>query len=185
MKTLIYLMVFVLTITTQAQNVIELEEAVLFAPNISKMLTQEDYQSFIVTEKFRNDFSRDPIAFQRENFNILEYINYFSDKKYDLYEVNFKSSNGRLEVQFDKNGKLLKNRQWFSNVELPGKIKHQLRNEHKGWIVVKNKYFSKGDGEMTDKIVYRIKLQNGNKTRNIRILPDLQEEVVLASKGQL
>lgn len=177
MKTLIYLMVLALTITTQAQNVIELEEAVLFAPNTSKMLTQKDYQSFKVTEKFRHDFSRDPIAFQRENFNILEYINHFRNEKYDTYYVNFESSNGRLEVQFDKNGKLLKNRQWFSNVDLPEKIKHQLQNEHKGWIMVKNKYFSKGKGEMTDKTVYWIKLENRNKTRNLKILPDLQEKI--------
>ena len=135
MKTLIYLMVLVLIITTQAQNVIELQEAVLFAPNTSKMLTQKDFQSFTVTEKYRHEFSRDPIAFLRKNFSIMEYINHFRDKKYDTYFVYFQSSNGCLEVQFDKNGKLLKNHQWFSNANFTGKVKHQLQNEHYVWVI--------------------------------------------------
>ena len=173
-------MVLVFTITTQAQNVIELEEAMLFAPNSFKALTQKDHQSFKVIEKYTNEFSRDPIAFQKKNFNILEYINHFKDKNYDTYYVNFRSSNGRLEVQFDKNGRLIKNSQWFSDVQLPDKIKQQLKNEHKGWVVVKNKYYSKGREDKTNKMVYRIKLKNGNKTRQIKIKQEPNMEILVA-----
>lgn len=178
MKTLILLMVLVLTMTTQAQDVIEPKEANLIAPNSAKILTQGNQQSFTVTEKARKEFSLDPIAFQRKNFDIQEYMNRFKDKNLDTYYVIFKSSNGRLEVQFDKNGKLTKNSQWFSNVDLPRDIKYQLHNEHKGWVMIKNKYFSKGREGMTEKTIYRIKLKNGNKTRQIKISPDLQ--VVIA-----
>lgn len=179
MKTLILLMVLVLTMTTQAQNVIELKEANLIAPNTEKILTQGNHQSFTVTEKARREFSLDPIAFQRKNFDIQEYMNHLKDKKLDTYYVTFKSSNGRLEVQFDKNGKLTKNSQWFSNVDLPREIKYQLHKEHNDWVMIKNKYFSKGREGMTEKIIYRIKLKNGNKTRQIKISPDLQVEIAM------
>lgn len=173
-------MVFVLTITTQAQNVIELHETVLVAPNTTKFLAQLDYQSITVRETARKEFSLDPIAFQKRHFNIQEYMNHFKDKNYDTFYVTFKSSNGSLEVQFDKRGKLKRNTQRFTDVDLPLEITQQLNKEHKGWVMIKNKYFSKGKEGLTDKTVYRIKLRNGNKTRNIKITPDLQERIVAA-----
>ncbi len=182
MKNLILVMVIVLTISTQAQNFIEPHETVLIAPNTAKFLAQLDYQSSTVRETARKEFSLDPIAFQKRHFNIQEYMNHFKDKNYDTFYVTFKSSNGRLEVQFDKKGKLKRNTQWFTDVDLPVEITQQLHKEHNGWNMIKNKYFSKGREGLTDKTVYRIKLKNGNKTRHVKIIPDLQETIVAAEK---
>ncbi len=175
-------MVLVFTITTQAQHVIELQEAILIAPNSTQISSQEDNFTFTVTEKYGQEFSKDPIAFQRRNFNILEYINHFKGRDYNTFYVILKSSNGLLKVQYDKNGKLLRNSQWFSDVELPGKIMRQLQKEHNGWVMTQNKSFSKGKGAMTQKIVYRIKLKNGDETRRIKIKSIPEEQIVVAEK---
>lgn len=183
MKNLIFLLVLVLTITTQAQNVIELKEANVVASSTPEYVIQEDGFSFTVKEKYSSEFSMDPIAFQKKNFDILKYIDQVGNETFDTYFVSFKSAKGHLQVKFDKTGKLLENKQWFSDVVLPRNLREQLHKEHNGWIMVQNKRFSNGREGMTEKIVYRIKLENGDKTRRLRIKSKPQEEVALAQKN--
>lgn len=182
MKKLFYLMLVVLSTTTQAQEITELKEAIIIAPNARQVLNGESDLTFTISENYYGEFSKDPIAFMKANFNIREFIDFTSDMKYDAYLVTFKSEKGRLEVDFDKNGRLKRNRQSFNDVVLPIQIQQEIHRNHPDWNMETNKFYSKGKGESTDKIVYRIKLNNGDKVRRIRLVPQLKEELVVAEK---
>ncbi len=171
MKKLFILMLVVFSTATQAQEITELKEAIIIAPNARQVLNGNSDLTFIVREDSYAEFSKDPIAFMKSNFDIFEFIKFTSDEKYDSYLVTFQSSKGRLEADFDKDGSLKKNTQWFYDVELPTEIKNILASDHSGYTVEKNKYFSKGKGESSEKAYYKIKLVNGNDFRRIKLDP--------------
>lgn len=179
MKKLFILMLIVFSTATQAQEITELKEAIILAPNTRQVINGESDLFFTVRENSYAEFSKDPIAFMKANLNIREFIVFTAHEKYDSYMVTFESGKGRLEADFDKKGKITENRQWFKDVKLPLIVLQELLQSHTGWAMEKNKVFSKGKGESTEKIVHRIKLNNGDKVRRIRLIPDLREEVVV------
>ncbi len=180
MKKLFLLMLVVLATTAYTQEITELREAVIIAPNVERIAPGNANFSFIVKEKSHGEFAEDPIAFLKANFNIHEFILISEKENYDSYMLTFKSSNGQLDVDYDKEGRLVKNRQYFTNVKLPAEIKNRLDKDYRGWTVVKSKYFSKGKGELTEKALYRIKVANGNEVRRVKLEPQIVEGVVLA-----
>lgn len=179
MKKLFFLMLVVFSATAEAQEITELREAIVIAPNAEKILYGDTEFSFVVNETYQSEFAQDPIAFMKTNFNIQEFISYSKDKNYDTYMVTIKSSRGQLDVDFDKKGEITRNRQYFNDVRLPEEIREILKNEHGDWVMVKNKYFSKGKGELTEKSHYKVKLANGNKVRRVKLEPQVTGEIAL------
>lgn len=182
MKKLFLLMLVVFSTATQAQEITELKEAIIIAPNARQVINGESDLTFVVQESSYAEFSKDPIAFMKANFDIHEFINFTADEKYDSYLVTFKSEKGKLEADFDEKGSITKNRQWFKDVKLPLIVQQELLQSYPGWTMEKNKVFSKGKGESTEKMVYRVKLNNGDKVRRIKLAPDNRGEVVVAEK---
>lgn len=180
MKTLIFLMVLVLTMTTQAQNAIELNEARVKAyPLFEEMSRNGNNFSVNIRENYPGEFEKYPTGFLKNNFDINEFIALTRDLNYDSYQVTLKSRNGMLKANYDRDGKLGKTFYKFKNVDLPYALKQQIYLDNKGWSIVKNSWIAKGREGMTEKNIYRIKLKNGNKTRQIKISPDLQEEIAM------
>lgn len=176
----IYLFLVCCIATGQAQEITELEETwVTFAPT-EKITSNLNGHSYTVVEKYAAEFAEDPIKYMNGNFDIDEFIRYNKKKNYDSYLVIFSSSQGYLETEFDKNGKLVKNKQSFRDIFLPQEIREALYRDHKGWSMVKNKYYASGKNKNIDKAYYKIKLKNGNKSQRIRIEPDLSEQYDLA-----
>lgn len=95
--------------------------------------------------------------------------------------ITFKSSRGQLDVDFDfdKHGKLKKSRQYFYDVRLPGEIIKTLKKDHSGWTMLKNKYFSREKGGLTEKLHYKVKLTDGNKVRRVKLEPNHSGEISL------
>lgn len=179
MKKLFFLALVVLSAHAQAQEVTELGEAVVFAPNAEKIIYNDTEFSFVVNETYQSEFVQDPISFMKANFNIHEFISFSKDKNYDTYMVTFKSSRAQLDVDFDKRGELIKNKQYLKDVKLPDDILNRLKREYPGWVMLKNKYFSTGNGELTEKSHFTIKLANGNKIRRVKLEPPKTGEIVL------
>ncbi len=115
----------------------------------------------------------------KANFNIQDFIAIYEDRNDDTYMTTFKGSRGQLDVDFDKHGKLKKNRQYFYDVRLPEEIIKTLKKDHPGWTMLKSKYFSKGKGELTEKLHYKVKLTEGNKVRRVELEPTLSGEISL------
>ena len=170
MKTFIISMLLVLGTIGHAQQITVLDETRVGFEPIKTELTK-DGKSFIfnVKENFAGEFSKDRLAFMKANFNITDFIASLEPGNYDGYQVMFKSSCGALEAKFDKEGKLLYTTQNFKNIVLPLNIMRDIYGSHKGWTVVKNKYYATTRGDIINKEIYRIKLKNGNRTDNLKI----------------
>ncbi len=173
MRTLIVLLLLVGFISTsQAQQITELEEAkVNFALNPIKISSNLEEYTFIVEESFAGEFIKNPIAFMKENFDIKAFITSIDNDKYDEFLVTFKSSKGYLEANYDKDGTLVETSQRFKDIVLPLNVRRELYKNNIGWTMVQNKYMASGKSDRIDKEVYKIKLENGKKSLNVKIDP--------------
>lgn len=171
MKNLIFLFLVAVIPTGQAQ-VIQLEEAkVNFSPKAVMVSSGTGETVFKITERYKGQFSDNPILFMKETFNMKYFIDQPENAKYDSYVVNFKSSNGHLKANFNKKGDLTSTYQRFKNVKLPLAIKRDILNTHKGWIIKNNVYVASGKRDLIQKELYKIKLKNGKKVKTLRMKP--------------
>lgn len=183
MRTLILLLLLVGWIgTSQAQQITELEEAKVIAPNTVEISSDLDNYTFIIKENYVGEFIKNPIEFMNENFDINAFIATINNDDYDEYIVTFKSAKGYLEANFDDDGTLLKTSQRFKDIVLPLNVRRELYRNHKGWTMVQNKYLASGKGERIDREVYKIKIKNGNQSQNIKIDPRTIGASEVASK---
>lgn len=166
-----------------AQGITILDEArVGFVPISSEVKNGVDSYTFKVNESFHGEFERDPLVFMNEYFGINNFISEMKYRKFDSYEVVFRSNKGSFHAEFDQEGKLLKTAHKFQNIILPEELRHQLYRDHKGWAMTKNVHVAKGRNGTINKNFYRIKLENDGKIKRIKIDGKVSEEVELASK---
>ncbi|HSM63554.1 MAG TPA: hypothetical protein VK833_06420 [Gillisia sp.] len=172
MRTLILLLLLVgLINNSQAQQITELEEAKVIAPNAVEISSNLDNYTFVVKENYAGEFIKDPIGFMKENFDINSFIAAVNNDDYDEFLVTFKSAKGYLEASYDDRGNLLKTSQRFNDIVLPLNVRRDLYSNHKGWTMVQNKYIASGKGERINREVFKIKIKNGNQSQNIKIDP--------------
>lgn len=173
MKTLIFsLLLIVVTSFGHAQEITQLEEAkVGFAPLDAKITRSGDTFSYKVEEAYTGEFSKDAIAFMHANFDIQAFIAETEDEDYSSYEVTFKSGNGFLSANFDNEGNLKNTYQKFEDIVLPLDVRREVYTANKGWTMTSNKYIASGRGDLLDKEVYKIKLENGNQKRTMKLDP--------------
>jgi hypothetical protein len=157
----------------QAQKVIQLGEAhVGYNPDAIVIDSDLNFAGFIVKENYLGEFSKNPILFMKQNFDckaILSSVNNADD--FDEYLVTFKSNKGYLEAVYTNEGNLVKTHQVFKDKLLPLDLRRQVFTNYQGWTMVSNKYVASGKLDRIDKEYYKIKLENGNKSRNIKIVP--------------
>lgn len=170
MKKLVYLLLLAGIATGQAQ-VIQLDEARVDARAVKITSNGEDLK-YAVVEDYKGQFHQNPIAFMREKFDIHSLIEHKKGRHYDSYVVEFRNRKGYLEANFDEEGTLLGTSQKFKNIPLPIGIARELVTKHKGWTMKRNSYQASGKGDALDKEIYRITMRNGNKTRNVKFIPE-------------
>ena len=175
MKTFIFsLLLIAVTFVghAQEQEILQLEEAkVGFTPLDAKITRIGDSFAYTVEEEYSGEFSEDPIAFMKSNFDINNFIAEFDGDKYTSYLVTFKSSKGHLSADFNHKGELIKTYQKFVDIVLPLDVRREVYKSNKGWTMTSNKYIASGSGDLLEKEVYKIKLENGNQKRNIKLDP--------------
>jgi len=182
MKTLfISLLLIAVTSFGNAQE-IELDEAeVRLETNKSKFVKSGDGFTYAVTEKHSGEFEKDPIAFMRSNLDITAMLDELAEENFVTYQVTFRSSKGYLAAEFDKNGQLQRTSQKFKNIALPSALRSELYSSNKGWTMVSNKYVASGKGEFLDKEIYKIRLENANQKRTVKLDPTTISRVSVAS----
>ena len=85
------------------------------------------------------------------------------------FVVVHKASNGDITVSYDKNGEIMTTWERFENVSLPKPIRELIAKKHGDWKIVENKYsgsFSNGDMQTS---LYKVKLVNRNRSKNLKI----------------
>ncbi|QYA27059.1 hypothetical protein G3I01_16675 [Gramella sp. MT6] len=173
MKTLIFsLLLIAVTTFSQAQEITQLEEAkVGFAPLDTKISRDGDRFTYKVGEAYAGEFSKDAIAFMKANFDIQNFIAEFNGQDYDSYVVTFTSPKGFLTADYDEVGNLVKTYQKFNDIALPLDVRREVYMANKGWTMTKNKYVASGRGDLIEKEMYKIKLENGNQKRTMKLDP--------------
>ncbi|MCG9972137.1 hypothetical protein [Christiangramia crocea] len=184
MKTLIFsLLLIVATSIGHAQKITELEEAkVGFAPLDVEVAEDGNSFTYTVHESSAGEFVKDPIAFMKANFDIQNFIASYGDRDYDSYNITIRSGQGYLLADFDKEGELVRTYQKFNNIVLPLDMRRELYMAYKGWNMTENKYIASGRGELLEKEMYKIKIENGNRSRNIKLDPRAVDRTSVASK---
>ncbi len=177
----IYSLLLFFVVSVKAQEVTQLEATtVTFEPFVTDVISYLDNNSFIVKENHAGEFTKNPIKFMEQNFDIQNFISYLDKKKstdlqkshYESYRVTFSSNKGHLEAKFSKDGELTETAQNFKNILVPLNVRRELYTNYKGWNMVKNTYTASGKSDQIDKELYRIKLKNGNKSQIVKIVPD-------------
>ena len=89
MKTLIISIALVLVAGISQAQIIELDEArVSFSP---VSVIDENSFSVSILENYAGEFEKDPLAFMKNNFDILEFISQLPGDDYESYLVSFRS----------------------------------------------------------------------------------------------
>ena len=182
MKNLFLCLMLLLSGAIAQAQIIELEEAkVDYFPNLEK--GADGSYSYVVKENYANEFSTDAIGFMKRNFDMNVFLSEIGENNgADGYLITFKNGHGSLEADFDKEGELRGTHQQFRDIIVPDEIRKELYRTHKGWTMVKNKYTANGRGDIIEKELYRIKLQNGNEVRTVKIDPRDLGVIGVASK---
>lgn len=93
----------------------------------------------------------------------------FDKKTKDSFEVVFKASNGDLITYYNRKGKILSAHENFKNVVLPMDVRKLAFQDNDGWIMSGNRYLSQYHDDNIINKVYRIKLRNGDRQKNLVI----------------
>jgi hypothetical protein len=157
----------------QAQEVIQLGEArISYNPDAIVVNSDLNSVGFTVKENYIGEFTKNPIQFMKQNFDFKGLLSSVENKDdFDGFLVTFKSSKGYLEAVYTSEGELKRTHQRFVDKALPTIVRNQLYLENKGWTMASNKYIASGNSDRIDKEIYKIKLENGNKSRRVKIVP--------------
>ncbi|MBJ7881768.1 hypothetical protein [Gelidibacter salicanalis] len=171
MKTLIILLLFAVATTVgQAQELTHLEEVkVEKAPAKLKYFKTNNQVVIKVDRAYILEFTKNPIGFMNDHFDIHRLIATLDNSRINEYEVTLSSQKGFMVANFDKKGNLLKTYQNFNDVLLPYDMRNQLYNSYKGWTMTKNKYKATTKGVILNKETYRVTLQFGNRKQHVKI----------------
>lgn len=183
MRSLIFsLLLIAVTTVVSAQGITQLEEAkVGFDLRDSDVTRNGDQFTLRLLEKQAGEFEKDPIAYLSSNFDIKGFLQQLKAENYDSVLITFRSTKGYMEADFDKEGNILSTQLRFKNIALPHEIRQELFKSNKGWSMIKNKYVAYGTGDFLEKEVYKIKMQNGNQKRMVKLDPKTVARATVAT----
>lgn len=161
---------FLLAFIATGNSQILLEEAKVDYKPVS-MRVDSDTQTLVIKipEKTVGDFEKDPLAFMKKEFDVSRFIEENSDLHFTEFQVNFVSKKGYLVARFDKNGDLISSKQRFKNIRLPLDVQEEVTRQSNGAVVSGTKSFANSKGWDINKEFYKIKLEDGNKIKRLRI----------------
>lgn len=153
-----------------AQEVIELRETrVGYDPVAHNITNHGNAISVFIQERYTGEFSKDPVRFMHNHFDIQQVISQLGVSDYETYHVSFKSNKGVLVADFDEAGKLTGTFLRLKNIAVPNELKHQLYRDFKGWEMVKNRHIASESNGKTRQNFYKITMKKGNQKVNLKI----------------
>ncbi|HET7360726.1 MAG TPA: hypothetical protein VFI78_02215 [Salinimicrobium sp.] len=179
MKRIVFYLLFLgLVSTGQAQEAIEMNPVNVKSTTFSmKLHPATNSTNFMIPEKQAGVFHSNPLKFAESNFNIQQLIK-GNDSKYDAYQVSFKSPKGKLIVNYDENGEIKSTFQKFKNVLLPYETGLSVYRHYPGWDIVSNKYVAASRNGEIKREFYKIKLQNGKKSKSLKLNVDRDKSML-------
>ncbi len=90
----------------------------------------------------------------------------------DFYKVYFYIPDGKIVAAYDKNGKILYTIEKFKNVALPHNVASSVAEKYPGWKIAKDVYKVNYDATIGAERQYKIILENGKKTKRIKVDDD-------------
>ncbi|WP_029034856.1 hypothetical protein [Salinimicrobium terrae] len=161
---------FLLAFIATGNSQIVLDEAKV---NFTKASMQLDpaTQTLVIQipEKEVGEFGKNPLVFMKNNFDVESFIKDNSDQDYSEFQVNFVSNKGHLTARFNKDGDLISSQQKFKNMRLPHDVQLEIAHLYNNATVLRTRSFAHSKGWIIDKEYYKIKLDDGERTRRVRI----------------
>lgn len=161
--------------TGQAQEVLQMEpvkvEGTLEEENAlfsMKLDPASNSLSFLIEGVPDRKFHSNPLQFAQKQFDVQKLIK-DNDAKYDGYLVVFECDHGKLDVNYDDDGGIDRTHQSFRDLPLPDGVSEAVLKQYDGWQVLDNKYVLNSRNGEVKKEFYKIKLQNGNKNKSVKI----------------
>lgn len=143
----------------------------------SKLIAQETLPPVTVTSmnyKYLKSVS-DPNA--AKNINLLERKaatynvkeSEYYDDDYEQYYISFYLPKGQVLATYDKEGKIIRTAERFSNVVLPSAVRTALRDAYPEWTIAKDVYlvnYHAGSNHISK--VYKIVLENEDRRKRVK-----------------
>ncbi|MBT8182358.1 MAG: nicotinate-nucleotide adenylyltransferase [Eudoraea sp.] len=162
-KFILSLLVIGLTsqVYSQITKVEELTEVVVTAVNY-KYLNQTDNKEAAVPVQM---LQRKVAAYD------VTTKDYYQDD-YDYYTVEFYIPDGKIVAAYDTNGKILRTIEKFDDIKLPTAVSEALLARFPNWTIAKDVYRVTYTDKKGAKKVYKLKLENGEKTMKVKMNED-------------
>ena len=162
-KFILSLLVIGLTsqVYSQITKVEELSEVVVTAVNY-KYLNQTD-----------NKVAAVPVQMLQRKVAAYDVTTkeYYQDD-YDYYTVEFYIPDGKIVAAYDADGKILKTIEKFKDIKLPNAVSKALLERFPNWDIVSDVYRVTYTEKKGAKKLYKLKLQNGDKTMKVKVNED-------------
>lgn len=150
---------------------------IAFVGLVSKANAQETLPPVTVTSlnyKYLKSVA-DPNASQKVNllerkaatYNVKE-SDYYDDE-FEQYYVSFYLPKGQVLATYDKEGKILRTAERFSNVILPSSVRSAVVDAYPEWSIAKDVYlvnYHAGSNHINK--VYKMVLENGDKRKRVK-----------------
>jgi len=146
---------------SQITKVEELSEVVVTAVNY-KYLNQTD-----------NKVAAVPVQMLQRKVAAYDVTtkDYYQDD-YDYYTVEFYIPDGKIVAAYDADGKILKTIEKFNDIKLPNAVSKALLERFPNWDIVSDVYRVTYTEKKGTKKLYKLKLQNGDKTMKVKVNED-------------
>ena len=142
---------------------------------VSAQTTQLPETVISINYKYMDAIADDyiPTHIQKLKDEVLNYNHNELAKLYvnedEIYNVSFDIPEGKIVVAYDKNGKIIKTFEKYSNVRLPLVVMQAIAERFPNWQIVEDVYLVKYHNE-NDSLLkqYKIKIKNADKLLTVK-----------------
>jgi len=160
MKNLIIALFFVgLTTQVFAQDpkTEKLSEVIVVATNYKYLSSVDSHESAIPVNLLQRSAA---------TYNIRDAA--FYDDDYDFYTVSFFIPKGKIVAAYDKDGKIIRTIEKYTNIALPKAVATSVANRFPNWKISKDVYLLKYSNKKGAKRTYKLLLKNGDERLKIK-----------------
>lgn len=150
----------------------------LTIPAYSQIIKTEELSEVVVVAtnyKYLNDVSsQEPasIPVQLLERKVAAYDPTSSDfymDEFGLYHISFYIPEGKILAAYDKDGKLIRTVERFQDVNIPISVKEAILDRYPKWTITKDVYRVNYQNTKGSKKVYKLTLENGEKTLKVKM----------------
>ncbi|WP_088341473.1 nicotinate-nucleotide adenylyltransferase [Robiginitalea sediminis] len=98
----------------------------------------------------------------------LENSEYYVDE-YDYYQIRFYIPEGKILAAYDKDGRIIRTIERFSDIALPNSVKAAVLDRFPGWEITKDLYRVNYHEDKGAVKTYKLTLENGDKKIRVKV----------------